>query len=217
MNVPPPPPPPAYTPPPPPAAAGGSSGYPATITVDTPAKVANWRPLVQWFLAIPHFVVAYVLGIVAQVCALISWFAIVFTGKLPPGLAGVMTMYLRYNHRTIAYAGFLHETYPPFAFDTTPNDPGGHPVRVDVTPALEGRNRLTVALRLIWMIPALIVTYIILIVASICWLIAFFAVLFTGKWPAGLHGWALKGLRATTRLSAYIFLLTDEYPPLNFD
>lgn len=212
---PPPPPPPAYsTPPPPPAAPGG---YPAELTVESPPKIANWRPLVHWLMAIPHFVVMYVIGIVAQVCALIAWFAIVFTGKMPAGLANMICMYTRYANRVGTFVGFLHEQYPPFAFDTTATDPGGYPARTDFAPALEGRNRLTVGLRLIWMIPALIVTYLIMIVAAVCWFIAFFAVLFTGKWPEGLRGWVVKGLRASTRLNAYMFLLTDEYPPMSFD
>jgi hypothetical protein len=42
-------------------------------------------------------------------------------------------------------------------------------------------------------------------------------VLFTGKWPHGLRAWVLKGLRAGLRLNAYCWLLTDKYPPLNFD
>ena len=191
--------------------------YPATLSVDTPAKVANWRPLVHWFLAIPHFIVLYVLQAVASVCAIIAWFAILFTGKMPLGLANMICMYARYSNRVGSYVGFLHEQYPPFDFSTTPGDPGGYPARTDFIPQLGGRNRLTVGLRIIWVIPALIVTYLIMIIAAVCWLIAFFAVLFTGKWPAGLHGWVLKGLRASTRLNAYMFLLTDKYPPLNFD
>lgn len=191
--------------------------YPATLTVDTPDKVANWRPLVHWFLAIPHLAVTYVLTLVAEVCAVIAWFAILFTGKMPLGLANVICMAARYNMRTVAYAGFLHDQYPPFDFTTTPADPGGHPLRVDFVPQLGGRNRLTVGLRIIWAIPALFVTMLIMLVGYVCWFIAFFAVLFTGKWPAGLHGWVVKALRASTRLNAYVFLLTDQYPPLNFD
>ena len=42
----------------------GSPSYPATLTFDPPEKIANWRPLVDWLLAIPHFVVLYVLQIV---------------------------------------------------------------------------------------------------------------------------------------------------------
>jgi hypothetical protein len=191
--------------------------YPAQLDVQTPDKVANWRPLVHWLMAIPHFIISYVLTIVAEVVAVISWFAILFTGKLPEGLANVTCLALRYQIRTTAFAGFLHEEYPPFDFTTTPADPGGSPVTVNFVPALGGRNRLTCALRIIWMIPALIVTFLIVIVAAICHFIAFFAVLFTGKWPAGLLGWVMKGLRASLRLNAYAFLLTDEYPPMSFD
>ena len=191
--------------------------YPAQLDVQTPEKIANWRPLVHWLMAIPHLIISYVLAIVAEVVAVISWFAILFTGKLPEGLANVTCLALRYQMRTQAFVGFLHEEYPPFDFSATPADPGGTPVTINFVPALGGRNRLTCALRIIWLIPAAIVTMIILIVAMICHIIAFFAVLFTGKWPAGLHAWVLKGLRASLRLSAYAFLLTDEYPPMSFD
>ena len=112
----------------------------------------------------------------------------------------------------------LHAQYPPFDFTTTAADPGGHAAAVRVHGAgLDGRNRLTCALRIIWMIPAAIVTFLILIVAVVCWLIGAIAVLFTGAWPEGLRAWVLKGLRASLRLSAYQWLLTDEYPPLSFE
>jgi hypothetical protein len=191
--------------------------YPAQLTVQTPDKVANWRPLVHWILAIPHLIIVYVLGIVAEVVAVIAWFAILFTGKLPEGLANVMCLVLRYQTRISAYVGFLHEDYPPFDFSTTPADPGGTPVTVDFVPALGGRNRLTCALRIIWLIPAAIVTLIIVIIGFVCWVIAFFTVLFTGRWPAAMHGWVMKSLRASVRLNAYAFLLTDQYPPMSFD
>jgi Domain of unknown function (DUF4389) len=88
---------------------------------------------------------------------------------------------------------------------------------VNFQPTLEGRNRLSCALRLIWLIPAAIVTMIIGLIGAVCWIIGFFAILFTGKWPAGLLAWVMKSMRASLRLYAYAMLLTDEYPPLNFD
>lgn len=191
--------------------------YPAQLDVQTPDKIANWRPLVQWIMAIPHLIVSYALSIVGNVVAVISWFAILFTGSLPEGLANVQCMVIRYTARAGAFAGFLHEDFPPFEFSTTPGDPGGHPVSVNITPQLGGRNRLTCALRIIWAIPALIVTFLIMIVGFVCWFLAFFAVLFTGKWPTAFHGWVMKALRAELRLNVYITLLTDEYPPLSFD
>jgi len=66
-----------------------SAPYPATFTFDPPEKVANWRPLVQWLLAIPHFVVLYALGFLSQIVGLVSWIVILFTGELPEGLANV--------------------------------------------------------------------------------------------------------------------------------
>lgn len=191
--------------------------YPAQLEVQTPDKVANWRPLVHWILVIPHYIIGYFLMVVAEVVAVISWFVILFTGKLPEGLANIMCLALRYQTRMFAYGGFLHEEYPPFDFATTPADPGGTAVTVNFVPALGGRNRLTVGLRIFWLIPAAIVTLLILLVAGICHFIAFFAVLFTGKWPESLRSWVMKGLRASLRLSAYAFLLTDEYPPMSFD
>ncbi len=187
--------------------------YPATFTFDPPEKVENWRPLVQWIMAVPHFIVLYFIQIVAGVCLLISWLAIVITGKLPQGLADFICMANRYEMRVMAYAGFLHGEYPPFDFTMTAADPGGQPVRVDFEPALEGRNRLTVLLRIIWAIPAMLFVFVIVLVAEILWFIAFFAVLFTGKWPTGLLDFVQGALRVATRGNAYFTLLTDEYPP----
>ena len=47
--------------------------------------------------------------------------------------------------------------------------------------------------------------------------IAWFAVLFTGRWPAALLGWVMKLIRVGTRVNAYMFLLTNEYPPFETD
>ena len=153
----------------------------------------------------------------SQLVAVISWFAIVFTGKLPAGLADFQAMRIRYELRVLAYMGFLHDEYPPFAFDATSDEPGGTPVTAGFTPALEDRKRLTVLLRLIWMIPAAVFAVIIGIIQVVCMLLGFFAVLFTGRWPAGLQDFVISALRVGTRLNAYGLLLTDEYPPFALD
>jgi hypothetical protein len=190
--------------------------YPATFTFDAPERIANWRPLVQWLLAIPHVLIVYVLGSVAELLAIISWFAILFTGKLPAGLANFQAMYLRYYLRTATYVGFLREEYPPFGFTTAAADPGEDAqVRVDLVPKLEGRNRLTTGFRLILAIPQLIVLGLLLIALSVVGLIAFFAVLFTGHWPTGLRDFAIGVGRWWLRVQAYLLLFTDDYPPFS--
>jgi Domain of unknown function (DUF4389) len=190
-----------------------SDSYPATFTFDAPERVANWRPLVHWLLAIPHLAIMYVLGTVSEVVGVISWFAILFTGRLPAGLANFQAMYLRYSMRTLTYAGFLREEYPPFSFATSPSDPGDDPrVRVELEPQLEDRNRLTTAFRLILAIPHLIVLAVLSLAVMVVVVIAFFAVLFTGRWPGGLRDFALGAGRWWLRVQAYLALLTDEYP-----
>jgi hypothetical protein len=171
----------------------------------------------QWVPAIPHLIIVWVLGYVAQLIGLISWFAILFTGKLPNGLAGAQMMITRYSTRTYTYVVGLRDEYPPFDFSTSATDTGEYPANVDFQPELEGRNRLTVGLRFIWVIPAAIVTIVIGLIAMVCWFIGAWAVLFTGRWPIGLRAWVLKGLRAGLRLNAYAWLLSDKYPPMNFD
>lgn len=194
------------------------SPYPATLGVESPPKIANWRPLVQWFLALPHFFVLYFFGIVSSIVSVISWFAILFTGQLPEGLAGLQAVYLRYSNRVTVYSGFLREEYPPFTFDATHADAGDYPgVRTDIQPALTDRNRVTTFFRWILVIPQLIVVGVVGFAASIAWFIALFAVLFTGTWPDGLRNFVLGYLRWSLRVNAYALLLTDEYPPFSLD
>ena len=192
--------------------------YPATLEIDRADRIANWRPIVQWLLAIPHFIVLSFLNLVAEVVSIIGWFAIVFTGKLPEGLANLVCLYVRYNNRAVAYAGFLREEYPPFTFETVPADPGTYPpVRTGFVPELEDRNRLTVGFRFILVIPQLIVLSVLGLLAFLVFVLAFFAVLFTGRWPEGLRTFVVGVMRWSTRVTAYFYLLTDEYPPFSLE
>jgi hypothetical protein len=195
-----------------------NTAYPATFTFDPPEKIANWRPLVNWLLAIPHLIVVSALGSLSEAVGVVSWVVILFTGKLPDGLANVQVMYLRYSNRVLTYAGFMREEYPPFNFDVTAADRGDDPrVRVDVTPELENRNRLTVAFRLILVIPQIVVIAFLGVAAVVAFVIAFFAVLFTGTWPTGLRDFVLGVIRWNLRVQAYLLLLTDIYPPFTLD
>lgn len=195
-----------------------SAPYPATYTFDPPEKVANWRPLVNWLLAIPHFIVLYVLQIVSEVVGLISWFVILFTGNLPEGLANLQAMYIRYALRTYTFALWLREEYPPFSFNTTQADPGDDPrVRVDFQPQLTERNRVTVGFRIFLVIPHLIVLAVLGIAVYVVAIIAFFAVLFTGKWPEGMRKFVMQFFGWWLRVFAYFLLLNDVYPPFSLE
>lgn len=191
--------------------------YPVSLQLDASERVANWRPLVHWLLAVPHLVIAYALGYVSQAVAFISWVIILFTASLPAALAELQCMVIRYTARAYSYVLWLREPYPPFDFSLSGPDPGGDPLRIDITPELSGRNRLTVGLRLIWAIPALVFAMVLYFVAGVALLVGFFAVLFTGSWPTGLRDFVVSVARYSVRLSAYLNLLTDAYPPFSLD
>jgi Domain of unknown function (DUF4389) len=193
--------------------------YPATLEVDRTERIANWRPIVQWLLAIPHWAILNALQDLSGVVAVISWFVILFTGRLPDPLANLQCLIIRYGNRTYAYAGFLREEYPPFTFETVaPADPGSYPpVRTGFVPELENRNRLTVGFRIILVIPQAIVLALVVVAAVVAWVIALVAVLFTGRWPEGLRGFVVGVMRRGTRVSAYFLLLTDKYPPFSLE
>ena len=76
----------------------------------------RWLPLVKWFLAIPHYIVLFFLGIAAIVSIVIAWFAILFTGRYPKGLFDFVVGVFRWCLRVAAYAFLLTtDRYPPFA------------------------------------------------------------------------------------------------------
>jgi hypothetical protein len=94
----------------------------------------------------------------------------------------------------------------------TQTESDGHPIGLIVDDDLQ-RNRLTVFFRLLLAIPLTIWVGIWGVFAYFAVILAWFAALFTGKVPDGLHDFIARFLRATTHLDAYIFLLADPWPP----
>src|SRR5580700_10256211 len=81
------------------SAATPSVGFPLQLELDAPETIARWRPLVHWLLAIPQVVVLYALGLVQYVVWILSFFAILFTGRMPESFFGIMVLTHRYQWR----------------------------------------------------------------------------------------------------------------------
>lgn len=79
----------------------------------------------------------------------------------------------------------------------------------------EGRNRLTALLRWIVVIPWHIVGFFYGIAALIAAVIAWFAILFTGRYPEGLYDFVAGFVRFSARVNSFYYLLTDAWPPFN--
>jgi hypothetical protein len=68
---------------------------------------------------------AIVQAIIVSVCALIAWFAILFTGKLPVGLFNPIRSGLAYLTRATGYFLLLTEDWPPFSYEESGAAPAG--------------------------------------------------------------------------------------------
>ncbi len=128
-------PPPAATPPPTPPTPRQRSPTPARLTVELSDQsgfereldVQNWRPLVNWLLAIPQIIVLYGLLIAQAVLWFLSFFTVLFTKKNP--FLAFQSMVLRYQWRVFSYAYWMRNEYPPFDFTSTARDDGIDPAR----------------------------------------------------------------------------------------
>ncbi len=76
-------------------------------------------------------------------------------------------------------------------------------------------SRLTTFFRYILFLPLAIVNYLYAIGAYIVALVAWFAILFTGRYPAGAYRFAAGYLRFSTRAVSYLMLAVDVYPPFS--
>ena len=190
-----------------------SAPYPAQVNFHGERHIARWRPLVQWLLAIPHLVVSSVLRSLRQVLTLISFFTVLFTEQIPQPIFDVIAMSYRYEWRAVSYAFFLHEDYPPFDFQPAAADDGVEPHTTLSIAYPEHLDRWKPLYKWLLAIPHYVVLAALLIGAAFAFLGAFFAVIFTGEYPAAIRDFQVGVFRYALRVEAYSGLLTDTYPP----
>jgi len=188
--------------------------YPISYEADAALEGRNrLTTLLRYFVVIPWAIVAYFYGIVAGVCAFIAWFAIVFTGRYPEGLYSFNEGYLRMQSRTNALNALLTDAYPPFGGEEAPD----YPVRIGVAPPLDKYDRLKTGLRLLIGIPVILMALVQSVILLVCVIVAWFAILFTGRLSEGLFNPMRSALAFGARSSAYFLLMTEDYPPFSLE
>lgn len=190
--------------------------YPARLGLEAPEKVANWRPLVHWLLAIPQLFVAQALQYLRQVLQFISLFTILFTKKIPRGIFDVIVMAYRYEWRVYSYVLWMRESYPPFNFTPAAEDDNRDPASVTIVYP-EELNRWLPLVKWLLALPHYVVLAILGIAGFFVAVAAFFAVLFTGRYPTGMRGFLVGISRWSLRVRSYAGFLTDAYPPFSLE
>jgi Domain of unknown function (DUF4389) len=188
--------------------------YPISFEADPALEGRNrLTTFFRYIVAIPWLIVAAIYGFVAEIAAVIAWFAIVFTGKYPEGLYNFNAGYLKMSNRVNSFEYLLTDAWPPFGGE----DAADYPIRIGVAPPLDTYSRLKTGLRLIVGIPVYLLAIVQAIILSVCALIGWFAILFTGKLPEGLFNPIRGGAAYLTRATGYFLLLTEDYPPFSYE
>ncbi|MFF1695458.1 DUF4389 domain-containing protein [Streptomyces sp. NPDC058257] len=189
--------------------------YPAQLDLQGTLKIARWRPFVQWLLAIPHLLIAYVLSMLRAVLTFVAFFTVLFTRRVPRPLFDAIAMTFRYEWRVASYVLFLHEEYPPFDFQTAADDDGADPHTLVTFAYPEQMSRWRPLVKWLLALPHYLVLFALGIAAMAVVTVGFFAVLFTGEYPKGLRDILVGVYRYNLRVQSYVGLLTDTYPPFS--
>ena len=205
--------------------------YPVSVGV-VPAY-ANRNRLTTFFrllLAIPHLILVGgigfafgsrtdnrsvggeggLLGAVAVFLAIISWFTLVVAGTHIVGIRQFTAFYLRWRVRAVSYLMLLEDPYPPFG-------DAPYPASIEILDPAGPRNRLSIALRLLYAIPHFIVLFFVLIAWGFTTIAAWFVILFTGSYPKALFDFGVGVMRWRLRVEAYMLLMVDDYPPFSLE
>jgi Domain of unknown function (DUF4389) len=146
-----------------------------------------------------------VLGVLALTCALIDWFAILFTGRSIEGLRQFKRLYLGWRARFLAYAWLLRDEYPPFG-------DGPYPTRVELPDEPEPRDRWAVGLRIFLLLPHLLVLFCLFVVQILIWIVAWFSIVFTRRLADRLWRFTRDVVHYTLRVESYALLIHDRFP-----
>jgi len=218
-------------PPDPDHAATRGSGYPATLDVDYPDRPLN--RLTTFFRAFTIIPIAIILATVSGAVAVYSTgntrsdASRVVVGAGGVLVAGPLLMILfrqkyprwwfdwnleltRFSSRVTVYAALLDDRYP-----STDEQQSLH-LDVRYPDVRNDLNRWFPIAKWFMAIPHYIVLTFLGLAALACVVVAWFAILFTGRYPRGLFDFVVGVGRWTLRVAAYAVLLTtDRYPPFS--
>ena len=199
-----------------------SPPYPVRLYIMRPnaqSKLLNFPVLgwgVRYVLLIPHLIMLYALQLMGLIAWFMSLWAILFTGRHPRGLFKINAGVLRWYMGVYSYLFSLFDEFPPMDLDQRVDRE--LILEVDSPPELNRWLNLPFfPVKLLLVIPHLLIIYALASAAFVCALIGQFGILFSGSFPVGLHRFIVGTQRWSARMYAYIFSLTDEYPPFSLN
>ncbi len=203
-----------------------AKAYPASLSIDYPdRKLDRLSTFFRLLAAIP---IVIVLGLIAGadwqwngsdngwrypyaasgLVFLPTLLMVLFRQKYPRWWFDWNLALVRFGTRVAAYMALLRDEYP-----STDEEQAVH-IEIPYPDAQKDLNRWLPLIKWFLAIPHYIVLAFIYIAAIVCVIIAWFAILFTGRYPRSLFDFVVGVFRWSLRVGAYAFMLTtDSYPP----
>jgi hypothetical protein len=202
------------------------SNYPVQFDVDYPARpLDRLTTAFRFLVAIPIVVLltmlsgsafnnhdrsdanTLVIGGAAVFVPLVLM--LVFRQKYPRWWFDWNLNLLRFSNRVTAYLALLNDQYPSTDEEQT--------VHLDFAyPEVRQMNRWLPLVKWLLAIPHYFVLFFLGVAVLVSILVAWFAILFTGRYPRSLFEFVVGVMRWSNRVNAYAFtLVTDQYPPFS--
>jgi hypothetical protein len=203
----------------------GSTAYPVTFSVDYPERELNRLTTgFRLIVAIPILIVLAALGGegahygnqqswafgggAGGLLFLAPLLMILFRQKYPRWWFDWNLELLRFENRVCVYLALMDDRYP------STDERQSVQLELPYPDAERDLNRWLPLVKWLLAIPHFILLVFLWLAAVVAVIIAWFAILFTGRYPRGLFDFVLGVLRWGNRVVAYAFILvTDQYPP----
>lgn len=203
--------------------------YPVTLTIDYPDRALN--RLTTFFRIFTLIPIAIILALVSGgnfdwgepsgwtwlyatggILFLPTLLMILFRQKYPRWWFDWNVALIKFSTRVGTYMGLLTDVYP-----STDEEQSVH-IEIPYPDVSKDLSRGLPLVKWFLAIPHYIVLACLVIMAVGCVVVAWFAILFTTRYPRGLFDFVVGVYRWALRVAAYAFLLTtDRYPLFSLD
>ena len=178
-----------------------AQAYPLTVDIDSPRSRERWSVLARLPLGLPVLFFSLLLNIGAT---LAIWATILVSGRIPSWLFIFQVNVGRWHTRGAAYLLLLTDDYPVFE--------GEYPVTYELREPQTLARWKVVVWKFVTAIPHFVALFVLTLALVPVTVIAWLAVVITGRHPPVLHRYGTGMVCWYARLAAYLQSLTDEFP-----
>ena len=221
---------------------GDSGTYPIDLELPAePSAQSRWKTFFRLFVALPAILMATALGggaptsypsrggggrasgfgargALAVTCAVLGWFACLVQGRMPKGLRDATGYSIGYSAQVLAFLLLVTDRYPdadPTAMLAGVGRPPEHPVRLEGYADDLAFSRVTVAFRIILVLPH-VVWLVVWGIATVLAVIAnWFIMLVSGRPADNVHAFVSRYIRYQLHVYSYLYLVANPYPPFD--